>query len=595
MSDIDFSVGSNMMTCECSSSPYVYGPAGHVITGNLRIIGNKHIRRLLIKGPSYREQNYVNWNKVQDLLLDAIRRYKIKWAKKEHFDVRLLGEWHSEVTERVKERISVQKRKRLYRKEQVLKQRACLDFLRDFHKHYVLVPADKASNNIIVVCKKYYVEVVLNEFSDVGQSTTYITCDHSPNHIVRTHISDMKRWNINIPLDMEELPSVYWLPKLHKNPYGNRFIAASNKCTTKPLSRLLTDCLTTVLVHYNEYCNGIFRNTGVNCCWVISNSQSVLDSIQRLSNAADAHSLNTYDFSTLYTNIPHDSLKNNMKELIDEAFSVRGAQYISCNSRGKCCWSNERKYDINIDKSQLIDMINYLVDNIYVSVGNTIFRQRIGIPMGTDCAPLLANLYLFRLEYKFMKKLLKTNMSKARLFSNTFRYIDDLLTLNNPSFGNVIGDIYPPELVLKETTEKSGLVSYLDVGISVRNGQYNTTVYDKRDSFNFKIVNFPFMSSNIPSGPAYGIYISQLVRIGRICSTYEEFIKRNRLITTRLIRQGFLYVKLVKSFKKFYVKYTNLMSKYNVCLKRHISDGVCGLYVGLPTMYKHVTVRRQHK
>ena len=89
-------------------------------------------------------------------------------------------------------------------------------------------------------------------------------------------------------------------------------------------------------------------------------------------------------------------------------------------------------------------------------------------------------------------------------------------------------------------------------------------MYDKRDSFNFKIVNFPFMSSNIPSGPAYGIYISQLVRIGRICSTYEEYVKRNRLITTRLIRQGFLYVKLVKSFKKFCVKYTNLMSTTSV-------------------------------
>ena len=86
-----------------------------MITGNLCIVENKHIRRLLIKGPSYREQNYINWKKVQDLLLDAIRRYKIKWAKKEHFDVRMLGEWHSEITERVKERILVfKKRKRLY-------------------------------------------------------------------------------------------------------------------------------------------------------------------------------------------------------------------------------------------------------------------------------------------------------------------------------------------------------------------------------------------------------------------------------------------------------------------------------------------------
>ena len=81
----------------------------------------------------------------------------------------MLGEWHSKIIECVKEQISILKiRKRLYRKQQVLKQRACLDFLRELQKHYVLVPADKASNNIIVVCKKYYVEVVLKEFSDVG-------------------------------------------------------------------------------------------------------------------------------------------------------------------------------------------------------------------------------------------------------------------------------------------------------------------------------------------------------------------------------------------------------------------------------------------
>ena len=110
----------------------------------------------------------------------------------------MLGKWHSKIIECVKERISIlRRRKHSYRKEQVLNQRACLDFLREFQKHYVLVPADKASNNIIVVCKKYYVEVVLKEFFDVSQSSTYITCDHSPNNIVRTHISDMRRWNIN--------------------------------------------------------------------------------------------------------------------------------------------------------------------------------------------------------------------------------------------------------------------------------------------------------------------------------------------------------------------------------------------------------------
>ena len=81
-------------------------------------------------------------------------------------------------------------------------------------------------------------------------------------------------------------------------------------------------------------------------------------------------------------------------------------------------------------------------------------------------------------------------------------------------------DIYPPELDLKKAAESPTTVSYLDILITINNGQYVTAVYDKRDSFNFSIVNFTYLSSNIPSKSAYGGYISQLVRIGRICDNF---------------------------------------------------------------------------
>ena len=116
-----------------------------------------------------------------------------------------------------------------------------------------------------------------------------------------------------------------------------------------------------------------------------------------------------------------------------------------------------------------------------MQVGNKVFRQCVGIPMGTDCAPLLANLYLFYFEYRYMHGLLKNNFCMARRFSNTVRYIDDLLTLNNPSFANEITNIYPPELVLKRTTESTTMVSYLDISITILESKY---VYDKRDDFN---------------------------------------------------------------------------------------------------------------
>ena len=101
------------------------------------------------------------------------------------------------------------------------------------------------------------------------------------------------------------------------------------------------------------------------------------------------------------------------------------------------------------------------------------------------------------------------------------RYIDDLLTLNNSRFECAIDDIYPPELQLKKTMECPTSLSYLDIMITIDNGKYSTMIYDKRDSFN---VNFSHLCSNIPSKPAYGVYISQLVRIGRLvmCSLERD-------------------------------------------------------------------------
>ena len=106
--------------------------------------------------------------------------------------------------------------------------------------------------------------------------------------------------------------------------------------------------------------------------------------------------------------------------------------------------------------------------------------------MGTDCAPQLSNLYLFYHEYiySYMRSLLKTNLCLAKHFIDTVGYIDDLLTLNNNKFNSVMSNIYPPELILKRTTESDTKLSYLDVSISICHGKFVTEVYDK-DNFNF--------------------------------------------------------------------------------------------------------------
>ena len=220
-------------------------------------------------------------------------------------------------------------------------------------------------------------------------------------------------------------------------------------------------CVCVCVYLVQEYCEGIFKNTGVNCFWIIKNSQQVLHNLQKINDTSKAYHFDSFDFSTLYTSIPHSSLKNNLNTLVKEAYTIRGAKYLNINRQGIAYWSQSQSGERSITLNELVNMLEYLVDNIFIEVGNRVFRQCIGIPMGTDCAPLIANLFLFYYEYNFMKGLIKTNINLAKRFSTTVRYIDDLLTLNNTRFQEEIPNIFPAELVLKRTTESLCELSYM--------------------------------------------------------------------------------------------------------------------------------------
>ena len=123
--------------------------------------------------------------------------------------------------------------------------------------------------------------------------------------------------------------------------------------------------------------------------------------------------------------------------------------------------------------------------------------------------------------------------------------------------------MYPAELEIKDTIESTTSASYLDLLLSIgRDGQLYTSIYDKRDDFNFHITNFSFLSSNIPSSPAYGVFISQLIPYTRAGSSYECFILRARRLSSKLLKQGYLVERLKSSFRKFYGRYGDLIRQY---------------------------------
>ena len=134
-------------------------------------------------------------------------------------------------------------------------------------------------------------------------------------------------------------------------------------------------------------------------------------------------------------------------------------------------------------------------------------------------------------------------------------------------------EIYLSQLIAEKANKSDHLAGYLDLTFIIDSGgKLSIRLYDKRDDFDFHIVNVPFLSSNIPYGPSFNVYILQLIRYARCCSHYDDFRYRHKCLMDRLLSQGYIALWLPKSFKKFYGRYLNLIEKYQRSVKEMVND-----------------------
>ena len=201
----------------------------------------------------------------------------------------------------------------------------------------------------------------------------------------------------------------------------------------------------------------------------------------------------------------------------------------------------------------MCDALSYLLDNIYIRFGTKLYRQIVGIPMGTNCAPLVADLFLYCYERDFMDSPNQGNQADViEAFNSTSRNLDDLLNIDNPNFDGIVNQIYPPELQLNKSNVSDTEVPFLYLHLSVANGFVSSKIYDKRDDFDFDIVNFPFLAGDVLRRAFYGVYVSQLIRFARVCNHVTDFNARNKCLTAKLLQQCYRYHELRKTFSKFY-------------------------------------------
>ena len=173
--------------------------------------------------------------------------------------------------------------------------------------------------------------------------------------------------------------------------------------------------------------------------------------------------------------------------------------------------------------------------------------------MGTNCAPLDADLFLFCYERDFVMSLSDDKQADVvDAFNTTSRYLDDILNINNVYFDSVVGRVCPSGLRLGWANASDAGVAFLDLHLSISNDIVSTKIYDKRDDFDFEIVNFPFLGAGVPRSTSYGVCVSRLVRFAGASGCVADFGTRNGLLTQKLLKQGYRYHKLPITFSKFY-------------------------------------------
>ena len=151
----------------------------------------------------------------------------------------------------------------------------------------------------------------------------------------------------------------------------------------------------------------------------------------------------------------------------------------------------------------MCEALTFLIDNIYIRFGSKLYRQIVGIPMVTTCAPHVADLFLFCYERDFMLSLSEDNQSGViEAFNSTSRYLDDLLNIDSNFFDSMVNSIYPSEFQLNKANMSDTEAYFFYLHLSISDGIVKTKIFDKQDDFDFDIVNFPFL--DVPRSTFYG-------------------------------------------------------------------------------------------
>ena len=555
ITDIDLDEWINKpYSCNCNNSPFKDIHHGHIITGDMNFVNHNNLKKILNMGTKFRLSKKETMSKTKKNLIYDIAVYLNNITDKSN---RPFDEWIKLVIEDInKSQITH------YKNNHIRWNDSTKDFLNNFQKSYVITTVDKANQNYSIICKEFYIQQLLKEVGYPNNtSPTYEYINDTTENVITNTIISAEQFAIKITDKNKQLPFIQIIPKFHKTPIGFRTIVASASCSTKQLSKTIGQILKKLQIKLMQYCNTIKNATKTNPFWIISSNKLLLEQINNLSHTHNIHNINTFDFEQLYTNINHNLLQEALETITKIAFGS-SKRHITANERF-AYWCMTKYKDNSYDLITTNNMIHTLINNSYFSMGNKCFRQMIGIPMGTDCAPFLANLFLFKYEYTYiMEKLKAKEYETLTHLKYVYRYIDDITTINDKdNFKNIFPQIYPNCLTLKQVNTDNKNADILDININIHDKQADTITFDKRTLFSFNTIIFPHMDSNIHKNIHTNTIKEQIKRHAYICSNTNNFTQTITQVFRKTKSRGYSKQLLMRCFIKTYNK-ANLHRKF---------------------------------
>ena len=544
--------------CKCRSHhKYHYHDNGHVATGNLNFIRdfckneNKNtvetLINLLQKGPKFRRENQI-FNDFENLVsctrdetLTAIQQHVKIQSKKYPKRATAYQKWGQAVSAKLKkvEDITKSASRRSYDNE--------FKLLRKLQRQFVFSYIDKCSNNISCTCRCWHAKQMRQEIEKTSQ---YEKINKTEDNVLKMLQDEIKTLSNGHAQSSDKFASLHLVLKMHKK--GKRYICSNtaNKATGD-IARKLTIFLKAIYNSrrfFERVASDLYDKP--NSFFVIDNSIEAANILEKMN---DVQNFGSMDFSALYDNIAPGEAIREISEIIRKSYN--GRKYLSLYPNATAAtWSNKHIDGAwNVTSEQLIEVLTFVMDNQFIKVGDAIFRQIKGIPMGSSPAPYVANLYLFALENRFVRN----NPDMFQHPATVMRFLDDVLYINC-NYPEIATDIYGDILPFTRDDPVQNTLAFLDLNLKLEpTKKFNYATYDKRDAYNFKINKYPYASSVIHSKTLRGVGISQLIRCMRTNLHLFSFAKRSAKILLEMVENGGSIRDVHAIWKKFASKHYN--------------------------------------